>query len=68
MCIRDRIQEEQVTDQKLAQIRERILNKDLKITPFYQLHKELIFTKPNTKNNQWKLYIPKSLEQRLIEN
>ena len=60
--ILSRIREEQAKDQKLAQIKERVINNEMKIIPFYQVHQELLFTKTPTKNNQWKLCIPRSLE------
>ena len=63
-----KMKEEQATDPKISQILPRIQNNDTNITPYYQLHEELVFTKSNTKTNHWKLYVPKSLEEGLIEN
>ena len=62
------IREEQVLDQKLARIRVRIENNDPMVTAYHQLHDGLVFTKPNIKSNRWKLSVPKSLEQSIVNN
>ena len=61
-----KIQEEQAKDQRLAPIKERIIKNDIKILPYYQTYNGLVFTKSTTRDEKWKLYIPKVMELSLI--
>ena len=60
------IKEEQIKDTRLTHIKNRIQNNDLKLLSFYQIYNNLMFTKSTTRDNRWKLYIPKTMETQII--
>ena len=62
----NQIKEEQIKDDKLTNIRTRILNNDMELVPCYQIVNEIMFIKPNTRDNRWKLYVPKRMEPQII--
>lgn len=62
----NQIKEEQIKVNKLTNIRTRILNNDTELLQYYQIVNEIIFTKPNTRDNRWKLYVPKRMEPQII--
>ena len=38
----------------------------MKLLTYYQVVNEITFTKPDTRDNRWKLYIPKGIETQII--
>ena len=48
----NQIKEEQTKDFKLTHIKTRIQNDDTKLLPYYQILNEVMFTKPNTRENR----------------
>lgn len=60
------ITEEQIKDTKLTHIKTRIQNNDMKLLPYYQIFINVMYTKPTTRDNGWKLYIPKAIETQII--
>ena len=53
-------------DIKLKVIKESLENNDPTILAFYSIHNNLIFTCPTSRKQEWKLYIPKSVESSII--
>ena len=62
----NKIKQQQITDPKLLQIRQRLDNQDDKILPFYCVHEDVLFIKANLNQNNWKVIIPKTIEKELI--
>ena len=38
----------------------------MKLLPYYQVFNGIMFTKPNTSDNRWKVYVPKGIETQII--
>ena len=61
-----KIKQQQKTDPKLLQIRQILDNQDDKILPFYCVHEDVLFIKTKLDQNNWKVFIPKTIEKELI--
>ena len=60
------IESHQNIDIKLKKIKERLASNDPTVLAFYCIHNNLIFTCPTSRKQEWKLYIPKSVESSII--
>lgn len=60
------IKREQSEDNKLIEITQRLEAGDEKVTQYYRQHQNIMFTKNHVADPNWKLYIPKSMETKMI--
>lgn len=60
------LKQEQSTDPKLKEIISRLMKNDETIVKYYSTHEDVLFIRPNDQLNQWKIVVPKSMEEALI--
>ena len=64
--ILNQVKEQQNTDPRLKSIKERLEQNDSTLIPYYCINNNLIFTRPTSRDNYWKLYIPRAAESQII--
>ena len=62
----NKIKQQQKTDPKLIQIRQRLDNHDDKILQFYCVHEDVLFIRTKLDQDNWKVFIPRTIEKELI--
>lgn len=66
VAIVNKIKEEQKIDQTVIKIKSKLENGDVNICKYYIIHDEILFCKKNDKNQFFKIYIPDSCANELI--
>ena len=61
----NKIKLQQRSEEKLNNIRQRLINKDERVTPYYCVYQDVLFIKNTNQSNQWKLLIPKTIEKEI---
>ena len=62
----NKIELHQRQDSRLAQILQRLEDKDVRITPYYCVIDKILFIKPKYRDHDWKIFVPKTLEKEII--